>query len=733
MILPALAFALLTDASAATLAVGPTRPLATLTEAVAVAADGDILTLDPGTYDDAVTLVGRTLTISALGAVTWRAADAELLRVEGGTVVVLGVTFAADGARAITATQGASVRIVNSRIAGNDRANATWEGAAAAALDGAALAFDNCDFENNLAYGASLGGHLYADNATLEVEDATFASGGATEGGAIACTRSAACTVTRADFTTHGAALDGGVFFVDQDATLTATAVTVTDAAAGRDGGAVFADAAGAVVLDDVTFVDARAVEAGGALRLNNVVEARFNGVHLRSTSARRAGGIALDAVALATGSDWTVCDSEAGGEGGALRVTGAGTTQLDHLVVLDTRATGTRANGEGGAIWVDAPGGDVSLEHADLLDGSATAAGGSVRINRGTLTGRHILWGWTTGGTAVSAATGTTVGLDWSAWWSNAAGDVAGTTRGVHAVQADPALVAYRRNGVCDDDDLRLSPTSPLRDGGDPATTDPDGSVADIGATGGLGARADLWVDGDSDGTVFAYDCDDTTSAVRPGATEICNGVDDDCDGDVDSAGVVGAPTWYRDRDRDGFGADASAVVACDPPGNTVPAAGDCDDNDDAVFPGAEEVCNDVDDNCDGSTDGADARGRLQWYRDDDDDGHGNPAASIGACDKPDGYVLSDRDCDDRDPLISPDGTETCDGRDEDCDEAVDEDAEGASPWFLDADGDGWGSDAATPIVACTQPAGAVRDAGDCDDADATFSPRATESCADG
>ena len=733
MFLPALAFALLPEASAATLAVGPTRSLSTISDAVAVAADGDILTLDPGTYEEAVVLVGRTLTFSALGAVTWRGTDTELLRVEGGTVVVLGVTFAADGARAITATQGASVRVVNSRIAGNDRVNATWEGAAAAALDGAALAFDNCDFENNLAYGLSLGGHLYADGATLEVEDATFTSGGATVGGAIACTGAAICSVTRADFVTHGAALDGGVFFLDQDATLTATSVTITDAAAGRDGGGLFADAAGAVILSEVTVRDARAVEVGGAARLNNVVDAQLEGLHLRATSARKAGGLALDGVGLVQGSDWTVCDSEAGGEGGALRVTGAGATTLDHLVLLDTRTTGARANGEGGAIWIDAPSGSVALDHADLLDGSATGAGGSVRIARGQLTATHVLWGWTNAGSAVAAATGTTVALDWSAWWSNASGDVVGTTRGTHAVQADPLLFAYRRNGVCDDDDLRLVPTSPLRDGGDPSTTDPDGSIADIGATGGLGARPDLWIDGDSDGTVFAYDCDDGSSAVRPGANEICNGVDDDCDGDIDVNAVIGAPTWYRDRDRDGFGADSSAVTACDPPGNTVPAAGDCDDNNDGVFPGAEEVCNDLDDNCDGSTDGADARGRLQWYRDNDDDGHGDPGASIGACDKPEGYVLSDRDCDDRDPLVSPDGTETCDGRDEDCDEVVDDDAQGATPWYPDADGDGWGADAAEAILSCSQPAGAVRDAGDCDDADATYSPRATESCADG
>jgi hypothetical protein len=733
MTLAALAFVMLTEASAATLAVGPTRTYTTITEAVTASSDGDIITVDPGNYDASLTLTGRTLTISALGAVTWSGVDEELLRVEGGTVVVLGVTFAADGARAITATQGASVRIVNSRLAGNDRANATWEGAAAAALDGAGLAFDNCTFENNLAYGLSLGGHLYADNATLEVENASFTGGGATEGGAIACTRSATCTVTDSDFTTHGAALDGGVFHVDQDATLSLNGVSVTDAAAGRDGGALFADAAGALTLDDVDIRDARAVETGGAARLTNVVAAALSGFHLRGTSARRAGGVALDGVGQTTGTDWTVCDSEAGGEGGALRVTGAGATTLDHLVLVDTRTTGARANGEGGALWIDAPGGTVGVEHADLLDGSASGLGGGVRVARGTLTARHVLWGWTTSGVAVSAAAGTVVGLDWSAWWSNTAGDVVGTTRGANAVQADPLLVAYRRNGVCDDDDLRLNPASPLRDAGDPLTTDPDGSIADIGATGGTGARADLWVDGDSDGTVFAYDCNDAASAVRPGATEICNGIDDDCDGDIDVAAVVGAPTWYRDRDRDGFGADTSAVTACDPPGNTVPASGDCDDDNDEIFPGAEEVCNDLDDNCDGSTDGADARGRLQWYRDNDDDGHGDPAASIGACDKPDGYVLSDRDCDDTDPLVSPDGAETCDGRDQDCDDAIDEDAEGATAWYLDADGDGWGADSDTPILACTQPAGAVRDAGDCDDADATFSPRATESCADG
>ena len=90
---------------------------------------------------------------------------------------------------------------------------------------------------------------------------------------------------------------------------------------------------------------------------------------------------------------------------------------------------------------------------------------------------------------------------------------------------------------------------------------------------------------------------------AVAPGV-ERCNDRDDDCDGETDEPDARGAPLWYRDADGDGHGDPADASAACDAPEGRVAAPDDCDDAASDVHPGAVEVCNERDDNCDGLTD---------------------------------------------------------------------------------------------------------------------------------
>ncbi len=213
---------------------------------------------------------------------------------------------------------------------------------------------------------------------------------------------------------------------------------------------------------------------------------------------------------------------------------------------------------------------------------------------------------------------------------------------------------------------------------------------------------------------SVDPTDCDDADGARNPAQLELCDTKDNDCDTRIDESAA--AVTWYRDLDGDGFGSAGSGITSsCAPPVGYSLRSTDCDDARASVSPAAAELCNGIDDDCSGSADFAIATGDLE-----DDDGDGVPDA---ACGPPIGV-----DCDDRDGASGPGTVEACDGRDNDCDGRVDENATQVA-FHRDADGDGFGS--ATDVrPACTAPAGYVRRGGDCDDTDATRAPGVAEAC---
>ncbi|MFT4623241.1 MAG: hypothetical protein ACI8PZ_001897 [Myxococcota bacterium] len=292
---------------------------------------------------------------------------------------------------------------------------------------------------------------------------------------------------------------------------------------------------------------------------------------------------------------------------------------------------------------------------------------------------------------------------------------------------------------------------------------------------------------DGDRDGhdatELGGDDCDDTDPLVNPGQDEVCDGIDNDCnllidddDPFVDPFSLTG---WHEDSDLDGFGnPDVIVEYACD-----LPRAGlsgdprDCDDLDDAIFPGAVEVCDGVDNDCDDDLDDADASvdesTMVPWHADADGDGFGDAAVTVSACAAPDGFVEDGTDCDDTDPSFSlpeawledvdgdgfgtgvpggpsceppadgwvrevlgvdcndeddtiyPDAPEICgDGLDSNCDD------QDALIWFHDGDGDGFG-DRRDFVVDCDgPPPGYVADFTDCDDTSADIHPDAVEQC---
>jgi hypothetical protein len=215
--------------------------------------------------------------------------------------------------------------------------------------------------------------------------------------------------------------------------------------------------------------------------------------------------------------------------------------------------------------------------------------------------------------------------------------------------------------------------------------------------------------------------DCADNDATVHPGAPEICDEKDNNCNGQVDEGAGT---TWYRDSDGDGYGDPAQSTTACAQPDSYVADNTDCADNDATVYPGAPEICDGKDNNCNGQVD--DGAGNT-WYRDSDGDRYGDPAQSTTACTQPAGYVSDNTDCVDNDATVYPGAPEICDGKDNNCNGQVDDGA--GNTWYRDSDGDGYG-DAETTIQACAQPAGYVADNTDCADNDATVHPGAPEIC---
>jgi hypothetical protein len=220
--------------------------------------------------------------------------------------------------------------------------------------------------------------------------------------------------------------------------------------------------------------------------------------------------------------------------------------------------------------------------------------------------------------------------------------------------------------------------------------------------------------------------DCDDSTASVSPAQIELCDGADNDCDGDSDEDDAADAATWYADGDSDGYGDVGSSRAACDQPSGHVSDRTDCDDGESDANPDAAEVCDDIDNDCDGEVDEDSSTDAATWHADNDGDGYGGSASTV-ACEQPSGFSASDGDCDDGEPDANPGAAEVCDDIDNDCDGDTDEGV--TSTFYLDYDGDGYG-DAARTLSACSAPSGYTSDSADCDDTDAASSPSSAEVC---
>ncbi|HCH66636.1 MAG TPA: hypothetical protein DFR83_27770 [Deltaproteobacteria bacterium] len=256
------------------------------------------------------------------------------------------------------------------------------------------------------------------------------------------------------------------------------------------------------------------------------------------------------------------------------------------------------------------------------------------------------------------------------------------------HGVDADRLAACTQPEGFvadsgdCDDTDPAIHPAA--AEACNDIDDDCDGTIDEDAP-----ADRSWFPDGDGDGhgnpatplticqdpggsyVLLGDDCDDGDALVSPSASERCNGIDDDCDGEADEEPTVDPLTWLLDGDGDGYGRDDTAVERCLPPGDGyVVDGGDCDDTNADIHPDAQERCNGIDDDCDGTPDDPPTTGEGSWYVDLDGDGYGDSASAETSCEPAPGMVDQAGDCDDTNADVNPGEVEVCnDGTDNDCD----------------------------------------------------------------
>ena len=138
-----------------------------------------------------------------------------------------------------------------------------------------------------------------------------------------------------------------------------------------------------------------------------------------------------------------------------------------------------------------------------------------------------------------------------------------------------------------------------------------------------------------------------------------------------MDNDDASDASTWYIDADGDGYGDASTTTTSCDQPSGYVDNNGDCDDLEPLAWTGASELCDGVDNDCDGTVDNDDANDASTWFADADGDGYTAVDESTNACAAPSGYAeaSAEADCDDADANIHPGAEEIADdGIDQDC-----------------------------------------------------------------
>jgi hypothetical protein len=475
-----------------------------------------------------------------------------------------------------------------------------------------------------LNFASDCGGAIYAGRSAPTIRGNELRQNTASTGGAI-CLFNSASKIEANRIEDNTASADGGGIYMDQSASII-------------EGGLIARNRAGAVT------------GRGGGLYLF-ISAPVIKDTEISQNDASEGGGI------FVLSSDPTltrtrILDNSAAANGGAISVRGPNAAgRLSSSIFVGNGAL------NGGAIHCDAGTSVLNVINNTFFGNLAGTSGAALSASSCTFTFQNNIVMDQLSAMAVACDATTTSDVGYNDFFANGAGDLdIGCTSSGPAFSFDPGLVGCG---------YHLSLGSPAIDRGFNTASgipslDLDGDARIMDGNGDLTAVADLGADElscsdtDRDGVnQCAGDCDDRDATVFPGAPELCDGKDNDCNCVVD----------------DSSDADGDLFSVC---------AGDCNDGDPNIFPGAAEACDFIDNNCNNIVDeGFDLDG--------------------------DGVTTCAGDCDDSEPTVFPGGTEVCDLLDNDCNGLTDD----------DQDGDGF-----TPC------------GGDCDEGNLGVNPLALEIC---
>jgi predicted outer membrane repeat protein len=488
---------------------------------------------------------------------------------DNGSTLDGGISYAVGGA--VYASASTTLSLTSTAFTANT-SSYSWGGALWQDTTGN-MTLSGVNFTNNLAY--SWGGAIATQYTygTATVSDSTFSGNSSTygDGGAIAMYGYSNLAVSGTSFESNEAYSHGGAISSYYATDLAVTSSTFSGNYAAYNGGAVhywpYAGYGGELSFTDSVVTQNLAGYQGGGLSSLGADSAVISGVRFVSNAAGGdsfGGGIYLGGTGSAELSNVELLGNTAGYGGGIYADYGTGAASWTNLLFAENLA-----GVGGGACLVSNF--ESQITNATFFANGASEEAGDLCLYEDAAEIVNVIFTDTSSGAAVTGwgPYAGAASFYHSLFWNNAGGTVTGEEMpllvGPGLIQADPLLIGASADGDFENDSWAPARGSPCIDAGMPSITDLDGTISDIGYTGGPGFAA---VDADGDGFDTTSDCNDHDAAVGPGASDApYDSLDSDCDGsdddDLDGDGVAGTPAGGTDCDD----ADPTVTDDCSAP----------------------------------------------------------------------------------------------------------------------------------------------------------------------